>query len=147
MAIKILDSVRTQMVDAVVACLSGTSGTAGTIIAGTSGSAGALRVYGGTQPGTAGGTAGTQEILVRIDGLSWGAATNGTATLTASKTGTAGTTGTATWARLSGTNGTGYIIDGVCGTAATSDFVIDAAAISADAVVTLTAATIVQPGS
>ena len=146
MAIRLVDKVRTQMVNAVVVCLSGTAGT-GIPISGTAGSAGALRVYGGTQPSAGGGTAGTQEILVRIDGLSWVAGTNGTATLTASKTGTAGTTGTATWARLSGTDGTAYIIDGVCGTSVAADFIIDVASITVSAVVTLAAATIVQPGS
>lgn len=139
MAIKINDALRTKMVNTVVGYLSGT--------AGTSGNEGMLRVYGGIQPDSGGGTAGTQAILVQIAGIAWSAGSNGTALITASKTGTAGTSGTAVWARLSGSDGTGYIVDGVCGTAVTDTFVIDNAAIAGAAVVTLSAATIIQPGS
>ena len=139
MAIRLNDPLRTVIADRVSAYLSGTGGTGG--------SAGALKVYGGTQPTDGGGTAGTQEILVRIDGIAWTAGSNGTATIVATKSGTAGTAGTASWARLSGTNGTAYIIDGSCSTSVTADFVVDAMDIAFEAVVTLTAATIVQPGS
>ena len=139
MAIKLVNPLRSRIVDVVSAYLSGTNGT--------SGSGAMLRVYGGTQPGTGGGTAGTQEILVQIDGIAWSSGSNGTAVLAAQVTGTAGTAGAATWARLSGTDGTGYVIDGVCGTSAASDFVIDSASIVATAVVTLTAASIIQPAS
>lgn len=139
MAIRLNDPLRTIIADRVSSYLSGTGGT--------SGSAGALRVYGGTQPTDGGGTAGTQEILVRIDGIAWSAGSNGTTAIVATKTGTAGTSGTASWARLSGTNGTAYIIDGSCSTSATADFVLDVMVITFEEVVTLTAATIVQPGS
>ena len=138
MAIMINDSLRTKMANVVTAWLSGTNGTSGT--------AGILKVYGGVQP-TSGGTAGTQEILVQISPLGWVAASNGTAALVDVQTGTAGTDGDAVWARLSDSSGTACIVDGNCGTSGLSDFVIDEAEITASAVITLTAASIVQPGS
>ncbi len=134
---------RSKMVDVVTARLSGTDGTAG--------SQGMLRIYNGTQPTTGGGTSGTCLLLVTINGLSWTAGTGGTAAINATKAGTcgvgSGTAGTAAWGRLSGTDGTGFIIDGGCGTASTSDFVIDAVAIAANSVCSVTAATIVQPAA
>jgi hypothetical protein len=139
MAIRINDPLRTKIADYVVAWLSGTGGTSGT--------SGMLKVYGGTQPTTGGGTAGTQEILVQMDLIGWEAATNGTSAISASVVGTAGTDGDAVWARLSDSSGTAYIIDGGCGTAATCDFVIDEASIAFEAPITLTDATIMQPGS
>lgn len=132
MAIKLNDGMRSMIID------SGIMGGLGT--------AGILKVYGGTQP-TTGGEATTQGIIVEIGGISWDAATNGTSFIAAVKTGTAGTAGTATWARLSGSDGTSYIIDGNCGTAVSSDFVIDAADVAESAVVTLNAATIIQPAA
>jgi hypothetical protein len=111
------------------------------------GTSGMLRVYGGTQPGTGGATAGVGEVIVQMTALSWNPATAGTAALAATKTGTAGTTGTATWARLSDTSGTAYIIDGDCGTGATCNFIISVATITAADVVTLNTASIIQPGS
>jgi hypothetical protein len=139
MALRILDPLRSKVVDTVTAYLSGTDGTAGTI--------GLLRVFGGTQPGTAGATSGTQGTLVAIEFIAWAAGSNGTAVITGTRTGTAGATGTAAWARLSGSDGTGYVIDGGCGTASTQDFVIDVAGITADSIITLSTATIVMPAS
>ena len=131
MALKLNNAVRSAIVD------SGVVGQLGTDAV--------LKVYGGTQPGTGGATAGTQAVIVQISGIAWNAATNGTAAILASKTGTAGSSGTSTWARLSDVSGTAYIIDGVCGTASTADFLIDSQVISASAVITLTSATLIQP--
>jgi hypothetical protein len=132
MAIRLNNAMRSQIVN---------SG-----IVGGFGTSGILKVYGGTQPST-GGEATTQGIIVEIGSIDWGAATNGTALITGTKTGTANTAGTATWARLSGSDGTSYIIDGNCGTASTCDFVIDAVGIASTSIVSLTAATIVQPAA
>jgi hypothetical protein len=132
MALKLMNSVRNAIIDAGVVGYFGTA---------------TLKVFGGTQPGTGGYTYGTQAIIVEISGITWNAASNGTATITGTKTGTAGTSGTSTWARLSDVSGTAYIIDGACGTAATSDFIIDSGVIAEDAVITLTAATVIQPDS
>jgi hypothetical protein len=139
MAIKINDPLRTIIADIVTAWISGTNGTSGT--------SGILKVYGGTQPTTGGGTAGTQEILVQIEPIGWNSATSGTATISSTVGSSAGTGGDAVWARLSDSSGTAYIIDGGCGTAATCDFVINEDGIVAEAVITLTTATIIQPGS
>ena len=139
MAIRLNDALRTKIVDKVMECLSGTSGT--------SGSAGLLKVYGGTQPTLGGDTAGTQAIIVQISSISWTSSTNGTAAITTTIAATAGTNGTVTWARLSDSSGTSYIIDGTCETSVAADFVLDVMTITANEVVTLTAATIVQPGS
>jgi hypothetical protein len=115
-------------------------------IVGFLGTSGIVKVYDGVQAAN-GGDAATGNCLVQINAVAWNTGTNGTALITGTKTGTAGTAGTATWARLSGTDGTTYIIDGNCGTAATCDFVIDAAPIALSSVVSLTAATIVQPAA
>jgi hypothetical protein len=139
MDLKILDPLRSKIVNVTTAWLSGTNGT--------SGSAGLLRIYGGTQPGTAGGDSGTQGTICQISGISWAAGSNGTAAITSSFTGTAGSNGTSAWARLSSSDGSSFVIDGLCGTAATSDFVIDVAGISAGSVITLSSASIVMPGS
>ena len=114
-------------------------------IVGKLGTSAVLKVFNGTQPGTAGGTAGT--LLVTISPIAWNAASNGTAGITATVSGTAGSSGTASWARLSDSSGTSYIVDGACGTSVTSTFVIDAVNITALAEVTFSSATIVQPGS
>jgi hypothetical protein len=139
MAIRLNNDIRRKMVDVVSAYLSGTGGTAG--------SGGMLRIYNGTQPTNGGDTSGTCSMLVQINGLSWSAGTNGTAVITGTKTGTAGSAGTALWARLSGTDGTGFVVDGGCGPASTSDFVLDAVAIALSSVCSVTAATLVQPAS
>lgn len=136
MAIRLGDSIRSKIVDVVTAYISGTGGTAG--------SQGMLRVYSGTQPGTAGGTSGT--LLVTINGLAWTSASNGTSAIIESCVGTSATSGTAGWARLSGTDGSSYIIDGACGETV-EDFVIDFIAIADASPVTVTAATIIQPSS
>ncbi len=110
------------------------------------GTTGKLSVYGGTQPATGGGVA-TSAVIVVISNIAWNTATNGTAAITANRTGTAGTSGSATWARLSGVDGSSYVIDGSCDVSGNlPDFVIDNTTISQSGIVTLTAATIIQPG-
>jgi len=132
MAIKLNDPLRSAIVNAGIVGYLGTSAI--------------LTVYNGVQAANA-GDAATGSPLVQISGITWNTGTNGTALITGTKTGTAGTAGTATWARLSSADGTTYVMDGNCGTASTSDFVIDTAAIALSSVVSLTAATIVQPAS
>lgn len=106
-----------------------------------------MKVYDGTQAANA-GDAATGNLLVTIAGITWNACTGGTSALTASKAGTSINTGTASWARITDTtSGTAYVIDGDCGTASSADFTIDGQVISSGVVVTLTAATIIQPSS
>lgn len=133
MALRINDPMRSKII------VSGIIGGLGT--------AAILKIYGGTQPLTGGGST-SEGVIVQISGIGWNTPTNGTAALSTSYLGTAlGTDGTASWARLSDTSGTGYVIDGACGTSALSDFIIDSEVISGTAVVTLSAATIVQPSA
>ena len=110
-----------------------------------------LRVYNGTRPGTAGGSTAGCALLVQIGtagaGIGWNASTSGSAGITGNFTGTCGSTGTASWARLSDSGGVNYIIDGNVGTASTSDFTIDNIVVTLAGVVTLTQASIVQPGT
>lgn len=134
MAIAINNTLRNYMVNTGVVGILG-NGTA------------ILRVYNGNQPSTAGGSTAGCSMLVQISAIGWAAASNGTAALSTTYLGTAGVTGTAGWARLSDSAGTNYVIDGICGTAGTSDFMIDNQVISALGVVTLTSATLIQPGT
>jgi hypothetical protein len=116
-------------------------------IIGGLGTSAILKVYGGTQPLSGGGTT-TEGIIVQISGISWATPSNGTAALSTSFLGTAnGTDGTASWARLSDTSGTAYVIDGACGTSSLSDFIIDSEVINGTSVITLTSASIIQPAS
>ena len=142
MAVKITDPLRSDAVNIVRQCLGGTGG-----ITGTNGSAAILKVYAGDFPSTAGATSGTQAILVQINFIGWKAASNGTALLGTSYPGTAINTGVPNWGRMSDYTGTGYIIDGVCGTATTCDFKISSSSMSPTDVITLTVASIVQPAS
>jgi hypothetical protein len=133
MALRINDPLRNKLI---------TSGIIGGL-----GTAAILKIYGGNQP-LAGGGATTAGMIVQINSIAWATPTSGTASLSTSYLGTAnGTDGTASWARLSDTSGTGYVIDGACGTSLLSEFIIDAEVISGTSVVTLTSADIVQPGS
>ena len=135
MAIALNDAIRSKVVDRVTAYLSGTGGT--------SGNTGMMRVYAGSQPADGGGSTSGSTMLVQITGLSWNAATNGTAGIAASKAGTAGEAGEAGWARLSSSDGTSYVIDGDV----VSDFIIDTTTVEESAVVTVTEANIVQPAA
>jgi len=133
MAIRLNNAIRTGIVDSGIVGMLGTSGI--------------LNIYNTPQP-AAGGDATTANLIVTISGISWKPATNGTAYISGTFAGTAGATaGTAAWGRMTGTDGSTYIIDGNCGTSSTSDFVINAVAVAGASVVSLTAATIVQPAA
>ena len=90
-------------------------------ILGGFGTSAIIRVYDGTQPATAGG-ATTANLLVEITGLSWSAGTSGTALLNGTCSGTAGNSGTATWVRLMGTDGSTFIADEECGPTGSKQF-------------------------
>lgn len=105
-----------------------------------------LNVYDGSQPSTGGG-ATTANLLVTFTGITWTEATNGTSILTADVYGTSGSAGTATWARLSGTDGTSHVIDGNLGTAGTeADFVMSTLSFPASQELIITEITLIQPG-
>jgi hypothetical protein len=118
-----------------------------TNLAGTSGTAGygRLRIYSGTQPGTAGyGTSGT--MLVQIDGICWDTATSGTANLTSISgyLGTSVAAGVARWGRLEGSSGiSGLIIDGDVGVDFWNVFTINSIDIETSQVISLLNADII----
>lgn len=110
------------------------------IFSGTSGAT--VRLYSGTQPGTAGdGTSGCINIAT-ISNVLWGSATGGTADLSALYSGTVGTSGTISWLRCEA-NG-GEIIDVECGTAGTESFAISKTVFTDGDVVTLISAPFIQ---
>ena len=124
----------------VVKQMAGTNGTGGSAV---------LNIYCGSRPTSAdaatAATAGT--LLARIINMGWNGtfgATGGTAGLaTTGYTGTALTTGTATWARMEtfGTGLTGsaatYRVDGDVGTASSNTFVINSPIITVGSMVTI----------
>lgn len=100
-----------------------------------------LTIYTGSQPASANNAAtGTALAVFTLAG--YDAAASGSATLTASVPTTADATGTAGWARF--TDGSN-VVDGTVGTSGT-DFIISTTAITSGGTVTLTSATITQPG-
>lgn len=115
-------------------------------IVGALGTSAILKVYEGEQPGTA-GAATTAALLVEITGIAFDAASDGETYNMETYRGTAGTSGTAGWGRLSGTDGTSYILDGGCGIGLSEDFIISTADITEDDVISLVDITLVQPGS
>ena len=105
-----------------------------------------LEFYAGAQPGTAGGTAGTLLGYISAVSLAWSA--NGTCSLDTPVESTFDLGGTITWARLtkySSDAGGTAIIDGICGTASTCDFVISDAIVNPGDTVDLYDIKIVQP--
>lgn len=139
MALRLNNALRDLIVNGSISpALSGTGGTAG--------SSAELNIYSGVIPATP-DTAPSGLLLVKISNLSWGTSTNGTAYLFAAKTGTATTAGVASFGRLTGSAGSTYVIDGDCGTSLLAAFTINATSVIAGSVVTLSAVTLVQPGS
>jgi hypothetical protein len=137
MALKLNATMKNYLIDkGMIDQLAGTSGTAGTA---------SLNIYNGTQPANAdAGTNGT--LLCTISNIGWNYGTSGSAALTGTVTGTAGTDGTATWARMSTVNSNGtFCLDGDVGTAGTAIFVINSAALLTDDIVRLLSANIVIP--
>ena len=137
MALKINANMRNYLIDkGMIDQLAGTNGTAGTA---------SLNIYNGTQPANADtGTNGT--LLCTISGVGWNSVTSGSAALAGVATGTAGTDGTATWARMTTVNSNGtFCLDGDVGTGTSAIFVINSAAILADDIVRLLTANIVIP--
>jgi len=138
MAFRISTPLKNYLVDkGVVEMLAGTTGTAGT---------GCLRIYTGTQPGSADeGSAGTLSgtygtLLCEIAGISWSAGTGGTGVFTSTSgfLGTAVTTGTAGWGRLEAVNAQGTCrVDGDVGTSGGNVFTINVSSIVAGQVVSI----------
>lgn len=106
------------------------------------GSAGKLAIYDGTRPATGG--AATNKLAEFTLGTPFAAAASGGGPLspTLPSNVTALLTGTATWFRITTSGGT-FVIDGSAGTGGT-DLVLNSAAISSGATVSITGFTITE---
>mgnify|MGYP001767867042 CR=1 FL=1 len=137
MAFRISLDMKNALCSDVVKYLAGTYGTAGTA---------SLTIRAGSQPGSA-DSSGTGATLCVISGIGWGtdsvATTSGTALLYGTFSGTAGTSGTAEWARLECINASGTCrIDGDVGTSVTNVFTINVNSFSSGGEINLLSANI-----
>jgi hypothetical protein len=107
---------------------------------------GKLRIYDGSQPANP-DTAITSQVLLAeltLNATAFGNASNGVATANAITGATAGATGTATWFRITQSNGTSVIADGSVGTSG-CDLNLNSVAIQSGATVNVTSLTLTQP--
>lgn len=125
-------SARNSAMDAVTALLN-------------SGGAGTIAIYDGTQPANPGTAITSQNLLVTLtfNATAFGASSSGVATANAIASGTAGATGTATWARLKSGAGTA-VIDCTVGASAT-DIVLSTATINSGNTVSISSFTLTHP--
>ena len=103
---------------------------------------GLIRIYDGTQPATGDTAITTQNLLVTLtlNGTAFPAAVAGVLTANAITSGTAGASGTATWARIL-TSGATAVFDGSVATT-DANIVLNSVAISSGASVACTSLTI-----
>lgn len=134
MAVKLNANLKNYIINQeIITQIAGTSGTAGTA---------SLLIYTGSQPANADAVA-TGTLLCTIGSIGWNLATAGTAALCGTYSGTAATTGTAGWARMSTVNSNGtFCIDGDVSISSTSVFQINGAALNTEDVVQLQSANI-----
>jgi hypothetical protein len=110
-----------------------------------SGGAGTIKVYDGSQPAGPGTAITSQNLLVTLtfSSTSFGASSSGTATANSITSGTAGATGTASWARLASGGGTA-VMDMTVGASAT-DIVLSSATINNGNTVSISSFTLTHP--
>ncbi len=110
-----------------------------------SGGAGSLLIYDGTQPANPGTAITSQNLLVTLtfNSTAFGVSSAGVATANPITSGTAGATGTPTWARLKSGAGTA-VIDCTVGTSGT-DIVLASGAINSGNVVSISSFTLTHP--
>lgn len=135
MAFRMSIDLKNELVNRTVQLMAGTIGTGGTA---------KLWIRDGSQP-TDIGSAGTGGTLCVIENIGWGSAAAGTASFATAGgyTGTAGSDGTAGWARLECINDYGTCrIDGDVGTSAANVFTINVNDISSAGIISLTQANI-----
>lgn len=103
---------------------------------------GKLRIYDGTQPATADTAVSTQNLLAELtlNATAFGAAVAGVATAGTITSATAAASGTASWFRVTKSDGTTVLFDGTVGTG-TNDLVIDTTTIATGVTVAVTAFT------
>ena len=106
---------------------------------------GYLRIYDGTQPGTADDSVTTQNLLaeLRFGATAFAAAVNGVATANAiTPDSSANYSGTATWFRVLKSNGTDPLWDGSAGATSGYNLNLDSASIILGGTVSVTAFTL-----
>ena len=110
-----------------------------------SGGAGTIEIRDGTQPANPGTAITTQNLLVTLtfNATAFGASASGVATANPIVSGTAGATGTPTWARLKSGAGTA-VIDCTVGTSGT-DIILASGTINSGNVVSLSSFTLTHP--
>lgn len=108
------------------------------------GSSHKLILYSGTMPTNAGTALSGNTAVATISGITWGAAASGVATISASTADNGAVGGTATFFRLTKTDGTTVIIQGTVGTSG-SDLNLNNTVINAGANVSLTSGTYTAP--
>lgn len=107
---------------------------------------GYLRIYDGTQAATADTALGSQVLLaeLRFSATAFGNAVAGVATANAiAADSSANQTGTASWFRVLGSDGTSVVYDGSVGTAS-ADLILNTVAIVSGASVSVTALTLTE---
>jgi hypothetical protein len=106
-----------------------------------------IRLYDGTQPANANTAISTQTLLVSLTiAGGFGTDSNGTITLGAVTSGTAGASGTAAFFRIVKSDGTTVVMDGSVGTSG-SDLNLNTTTIASAQTVSITAGTIIRANS
>jgi hypothetical protein len=108
------------------------------------GSAAIIKIYSGTQPVNANTAISSQTLLVSLNvSGTFGTDSNGTITLSSVTSATAVATGTASFFRITKSDGTTVVMDGSVGTSA-ADMILDNTSIATGQTVSITSGTIIR---
>ena len=108
------------------------------------GSAAIIKIYSGTQPANANTAISTQTLLVSLNvSGTFGTDSNGTITMSSVTSATAVATGTASFFRITKSDGTTVVMDGSVGTSA-ADMILDNTSIATGQTVSITSGTIIR---
>jgi len=108
------------------------------------GSAAIIKIYSGTQPVNANTAISGQTLLVSLNvSGTFGTDSNGTITLSSVTSATAVATGTASFFRITKSDGTTVVMDGSVGTSA-ADMILDNTSIATGQTVSITSGTIIR---
>jgi hypothetical protein len=108
------------------------------------GSAAIIKIYSGTQPVNANTAISSQTLLVSLNvSGSFGTDSNGTITMSSVTSATAVATGTASFFRITKSDGTTVVMDGSVGTSS-ADMILDNTSIATGQTVSITSGTIIR---
>jgi len=108
------------------------------------GSAAIIKIYSGTQPVNANTAISSQTLLVSLNvSGTFGTDSNGTITLSSVTSATAVATGTASFFRITKSDGTTVVMDGSVGTSS-ADMILDNTSIATGQTVSITSGTIIR---